>query len=660
MQYIALTALFLAVSTLTAGEYSTYIGDDNSWRISRLMVDASGNTYVAGSRTFDLSFDPLRPNLVSEATVTKLDANGKTVLFAAAGGKANDGANAVAVDSSGNIFIAGSTSSPNFPVRNALYPNPIAVPMGSMGFLTKFSPDGSQILFSTYFPAAIDDLTVDAAGAVYVTGTAFLTSFPVTPGLPGGRIGGIAPLIYGAFLTKIAPAGDRIVYSTVLSGQQKNCGAGSTCFTSSRGARSIGVALDAAGNAYIAGSADVTDLPTTPGALTPTGAGAFVAKVNAAGTALAYLTYIGTGGITFNPFFTPATTASALAVDAAGNAYLAGTTFDPHLPVTTGGYQTEFHGWKEIDSRAPQAPPDAFALKLNPSGTAVVWGSYLGGNSVDTARAAALDPAGNFWVAGSTRSTEFPNRDGWSTDDDFIVAFDATGGLSYSARYPAGTVTALAVDAAGLLRTATPDGVVSAIAPSPRPAMRPWTIGPVNGHIAPGEVISIYGPHLAGPVSINGVAAPVLYSSDQQINAVVPFEIAGQTRAKIRVGSGLDYDSAVLAAVPQIFAPALNEDGTLNGPNKPARAGSAMSIWVTGAAAPFPAAGDGTVATDAQAYFVGQLFANGVAVKILYGGAAPGLVAGIAQINFVAPESGPLVLTVGRYVSPPLLIYVTR
>jgi uncharacterized protein (TIGR03437 family) len=655
MQYIAPCVFFLAAAALPAGEFSTYIGDVNTWQISRLMVDASGNTYVAGSRTFDLSFDPFHPDLANEAIVAKLDSNGKTVLFAAFGGKGNDGATDIAVDAAGNIYVAGGTSSPNFPVRNALYPTAPSTRFGGIGFVTKFNPDVTQILFSTYFPARVDHIAVDSAGAVYVSGTAFARDFPTTPGLPAGGIGGIAPMIYGAYLTKLTPAGDRIVYSTVISGQQKNCGAGSSCFTSSRGASGAALAVDAAGNAYLAGNSDVTDLPTTPGVMVPNGAGAFLAKVSAAGS-LAYLTYVGSGAISFVPFFLPATTVSALSVDVQGNVYATGSTWDPKLP-----FSNRFHGWTEISNVPPAPPPDVFALKLNPAGTALLWGSYLGGDAGDVATAATLDSAGNFWFAGASRSTEFPNANGWSTGEDFIVEFSATGGLTYSARYPTGTLApTLAVDSAGLLRTATPDGVVSAIAASSHPAVRPWTIGPVNGHVAAGEVISIYGPHLAGPVFINDLAAPILYTSDQQINAVVPFEVAGQQRARIRIGAGPEYSAAVLPAAPQIFAPALNQDGTVNSPENPARVGSVMSVWVTGGMISSAGLRTGQIATGAQEYFVGSIYAEGVPVNTLYAGAAPALVAGIGQINFVVPDAASIVLRTGNYVSPPLPIYVTR
>jgi uncharacterized protein (TIGR03437 family) len=636
--------LVLAAAVLPAAEFSTYIGDQNTWHIAKVIVDASGNTYVAGSRAFNLSMSPVQPNFPSEAIVAKLDNAGKVVLFAALGGKGSEAANDVALDRGGNIYIAGSTTSPNFPVHNALFP------AAGRGFLAKFSPDGSEVIYATYFPERIEGLAVDAAGAVYVTGTTFSPGFPVTAGLPAGPVSsGASSLQSGAFLTKISAGGDRLVYSTIVSGRQKNCTGGSSCFLSSRGASGVGVGVDAAGNAYFAGNSDVSDLPVTAGALRTDGVGAFVAKVNAAGTAMVYLTYLGADGHPGPSFFNAANTIRALAVDAVGNAYVSGSTFDPKLPVTAGAFQTAFQGGN-----------DAFALELNPTGTAAVWGSYLGGGADDYATASALDSAGNLWVAGSSNSTAFPNVNGWSTGGDFIVRFNPTGGLSYSARYPGGTASqTLAVDTAGLLRVGSPGGVVSAISAVAKPLMRPWSVGLTGGQIAPSEVISIFGPHIGGaPVSINGIAAPILYAGDDQINIVVPFEIEGQKTARVQVGASPEFAVAVLPAIPQIFSPALNQDGTVNSPDNPARVGSVMSIWVTGFGA--VAVPDGRIATGPQQFGVGLLYAGSTSVRTLYTGAAPGLIAGVAQINFVVPDFAAAVsLAVGPYESAPLTIYVT-
>src|ERR1022692_779943 len=203
-----LAAALCSMAALPAAEYSTYIGDSNPVSVSRLISDSAGNVYLAGSRTFNLGNGPL-----SEAIVMKLDLAGKTILLANLTGKGNDVASGVAVDGAGNIYVAGQTSSPDFPLLHALYPSPpTPTYTGYAGFLTKFNPDASQILYSTYFPEPVVGLAVDSAGNAYLTGTTQSPSFPVTQGLPAGRVGGYIPIVYGAFLTKISAAGDRIVY----------------------------------------------------------------------------------------------------------------------------------------------------------------------------------------------------------------------------------------------------------------------------------------------------------------------------------------------------------------------------------------------------------------------------------------------------------------
>jgi uncharacterized protein (TIGR03437 family) len=660
--------MIFAAAALPAAEYSLFIGDANRWQVSQIVTDTAGDTWLAGSRSFNLSNDPANPNFVSEAIAVKLDPTGKTVVFANIGGKGSDAASAVGVDRAGNIYLAGRTTSPNFPLRNPLFATP-AVGGGTSGFVVKFSPDGSDILYSTYFPAPVTAMAVDGDGNAYVAGTTMTSGVPVTTGLPGSSAG-YTPMVYGAFLTKISPAGDKVVYSTVISGSNKPCGCCSSCFTSSRGAATSAVAVDAGGNGYLAGTADVTDLPVTAAALQPNGIGAFVAKVSPAGTGLVYLTYLGTGMQVVQPFLAIATTATALAVDTSGDAYVAGSTWDPHLPVTTNAYQTVFHGWTEIDNNAPLPPSDAYAIKLNPAGTAVVWGSYLGGSGVDQATAAAVDVGANLWVAGTTRSTEFPNAQGWSTSGDFIVEFNPTGtALPYSARYPDGTASqALAIDGAGLLHVATATGVVSAVAASAHPAVRPWVVANAasnvaGGQIVAGEVISIYGPHI-GPfpavvatptggfmpttlggtrVLINGTPAPLLYASDGQINAVAPFEVAGQSKATIQVvnqgATGLAFTAAVLPADPAIFPGAvLNQDGSVNSAANPAAPGSVVALWGTGVRLnPFPTIPDGQIATAAQDFFCCSVYALGHPLLVPYAGAAPGLVAGAVQINVQLP-----------------------
>ena len=420
----------------------------------------------------------------------KLDPSGKIVLFIILSGKGSESANDLAVDAAGNIYVAGSTSSPDFPLHNPFQSTP------GPGFLAKLSADGSQLLYSTYFPEVIKALAVDAAGNVYVAGTTYLTSFPVTPGLPAGPVS-MAPagMTCGAFLTKISADGSHIVYSALFAGYTVDCGAGSSCFTGGRYTTGVSVAVDAAGEAYMTGNTNTVDLPTTAGAFLTNGTGAFVAKVNAAGSALAYLTYISATNFIYAPLANPAVIAAAVAVDAAGNAYLAGATFDPSFPATTGAYQTTFAGPYQPGVNYPLPPTDVFAAQAQPLRHALVWATYIGGTGADAAKSVALDASGNVWLTGTTASTQFPNPQGWSNSLDFLTGINPSGSaLVYSARYPSDAVSqSVAADSTGLLHVAGPTGIVSTIAPGGTPLMRIFGIanaafGPLLGHIVPAEL----------------------------------------------------------------------------------------------------------------------------------------------------------------------------
>jgi len=649
----------------TLSEYTTYIGDANAYAVGRIRTDSAGNTYVAGNRS---------AGTLSEVFVARLDGTGATRLFSTFGGNGTDVAADMAIDSSGNIYLAGSTTSTVFPLHNAMQPTP------GPGFVMKLGPDASQVLFATYFPAPVTALALDAAGNIYLTGSTTSATFPATAGLPANAAGGGTPLISAAYITKISAAGDRIVYSGRMSGQNKPCGCCSSCFLSSRQTGGSAIAVDPAGNAYIAGNSDTTDMPVTAGALLRNGIGAFVAKVNAAGTALSYLTYIGTANFVFSPYNQPGNTVTAIAVDNTGSVYLTGSTADPNFPATAGAYQTAYDGPHTSPPNPPWPPSDAFALKLKPDGSGVSWATYLGGNSVDSATSIALDASGNVWLAGTTSSQDFPNAQGWSQGGDFLAELSATGStLAYAARYPTGTVAqSLALDASGLIHAAGGAGIVSAIAPPSKPMPRIFGIadsayGSVGGQMARGELISIYGPHIgpatpasftptsAGfvPTSLAGVqvmmadyALPVLYVSDSQINAVAPFSLyggaAGLTLRVLSNGSATPlFPFAPVSSNPQIFqnpdgtAVAVNQDGTINSADHPAKNGSIVSIWLTGVGTASAFLQDGQIAADALPFACCDVYLGPTQVSegIVYSGSAPGAVNGVVQINFQLPQA---------------------
>src|SRR5262245_36543226 len=230
---ILIVSSCIFAAELTIKDYSTYIGDSNEYRVAAIAIDAAGNTYVAGRRIFD---SPASVP-VSDAFVTKLDSSGTAKFMVTIGGPGSNQANAISLDPAGNIYIAGSTSSRNFPLRNALQTQPgPGFLTGTTGFLVKLSPDGSSLLYSTYFggtrgASSVNGVAVDAKGDVYLTGFTFAMDFPHTDGLPTGQLsyGGIGDNS-AAFISKITAAGDRIVFSGGIVGTALACGGGSSCF----------------------------------------------------------------------------------------------------------------------------------------------------------------------------------------------------------------------------------------------------------------------------------------------------------------------------------------------------------------------------------------------------------------------------------------------
>lgn len=645
-----------SVSAAAPSEWTTFIGGSNEYRIARMATDAAGNVVVAGSRVFRVRSSPDTYD-AQDVFVTKLDPAGKVLFTATLSGKGSDQCQALALDSSGSIYLGGGTSSANFPLRNPYQRSPKSGFGAANGFITKLSADGSQLIYSTYFPGVVSGIAVDATGSTYVTGNTADPEFPVTAGLPNPRLGGMLARVSGAFVTKLSPAGDRVVYSGVFAGNSVACGAGSSCFLSSRNTSGIAIGLDAAGNAYVAGNTNTTDLPVTAGVLKPRGIGAFVAKVNAAGTAISYLTYIGEKNYVISPFANPANTARDLIVDATGNAYVAGSTSDPDFPATRGAYQTAYSlGTPTQPYPAPAA--DAFVAKLNPPGSAMVFATFLGGTDAETADALAIDSDGSVVVTGSTASSSFPSANG-GTGGNYVVRLSANGSsLTYSIRRPDGAAAhGITLGRDKQIFTGGADGLVSSIMPGAPTSARVFGVanaaaGSLGGRVAPGELVSLYGAFGAGAkVYFDGQSMPVLYAGLTQINTVTPFEISGKefTTVKVETGAGATSDLAlgVTDARPEIFrnagsnfAAAVNQDGSLNSEQNPAAVGSAVAIWATGIGAVSPLPADGEIPTAAQDYHCCQVTTDMGAAEVLYAGASPGLIAGVVQINFRVPDTG--------------------
>lgn len=240
-------------------------------------------------------------------------------------------------------------------------------------------------------------IAVDSTGAAYVTGHTTSADFPVTPGAFQTSLPGCSNCLNGvAFVSKMSPGGSTLVYSTYLGGHSAGGDGGTS------------IALDSAGSAYVTGTTQAADFPTTPGAFQTASRGpeqAFVTKLNATGTALTYSTYLGGSNARDDGF--------GIAVDSGGSAYVIGSATSADFPTTPSAYQPTFNG-----------DTDLFITKMSTDGSSLVYSTYLGGTRADHAAGIAVDSVGSAYVTGYTNSTNFPTTPG---------AFQATSGGIFDA-----------------------------------------------------------------------------------------------------------------------------------------------------------------------------------------------------------------------------------
>ena len=404
--------------------YSTYLGGGFGDGGQAIAVDSAGNVYVAGT-TLSTNFPTVNPlqskNAGSqEGFVTKINAAGTALVYSTyLGGTDADDVAGIAVDSAGNAYVTGFTQSANFPTANAIQ----ATYGGSQdAFVTKINAAGSALVYSTYLGGSNAEagagIAVDAAGNVYATGNTSSNNFPTANALQATLGGGA-----DAYVTKINAAGSAFVYSTYLGGS-----------TGSDSGSSIKV--DAGGNVYLTGSTGSTNFPTV-NPIQGTNAGpasfpqdAFVTKINAAGTALVYSTYL--GGLGFDG-------GSSIAIDPSGNAYVTGSTKSTNFP-TANAIQPA-----KASTNSSTANRDAFVTKINAAGSAFVYSTYLGGTTDQTGYAIAADASGNAYVAGETSSANgFPLVNALrctikGPQDAFVTKLDASGSAFLYSTYLGGS-----------------------------------------------------------------------------------------------------------------------------------------------------------------------------------------------------------------------------
>ena len=382
--------------------YSTYLGGSQQEQSYGIAVDGSGNAYVTGytiSKDFPASnaFQPTNHSAFlygANAFVSKFSADGSALLYSTyLGGSATDFAYAIAVDGSGSAYVTGQTDSVDFPTVN---PFQASYAGAQDSFLTKLSADGSALVYSTYLGGSGNDeaygVAVDGSGSAYVTGWTSSTNFPTTPGAFQTTNHAIAPYGANAFVTKFSTDGSTLVYSTYLGGS-----------TPGVGDIGAGIAVDASGSAYVTGPAASNDFPTV-NAFQSSAKGdgsAFVTKLNASGSALVYSTFLGGSPHSYQGMSVGGSSTSGIAVDGSGNAYVTGATYCTDFPTTVPAFQMS-------NNASPSGSPNAFVTKFNPSGSALVYSTYLGGSRGDQANGIAINSSGNAYVTGYASDTDFP------------------------------------------------------------------------------------------------------------------------------------------------------------------------------------------------------------------------------------------------------------
>lgn len=390
--------------------YATYLGGSFYNYPYSIAVDSTGAAYVTGlteSPDFPV-VNALYPTLngSEDAFVTKFDPAGDTLAYSTyLGGSGADYALGIAVDSSNNAYVTGTTQSSDFPVTNGAYQTAQG---GSCAFVTKLGAAGAALSWSTYFgqgcSAQTTALAVDSQQAVYLTGAAF-PGLPVTAGAPQSNFGGGE---HDAFMAKLDNGGASLVYCTYLGGSQIDSG--------------TSIAVDSSGDAYATGLTQSTDLPVTGSALQSASGGgydAFVAELNSTGTAWQYVTYLGGQRDDYG---------YGIALDSNGDAFIAGYTISNDLPTHSavqgglGGnqhvlYETTGSGksWTAADTGLPATP---IVIAVDPS-------------------------ANSHWIAATSEGL-YQSSDGgeqWQATSNFVganmygVAFSPAGGTVYASSF---------------------------------------------------------------------------------------------------------------------------------------------------------------------------------------------------------------------------------
>jgi hypothetical protein len=398
--------------------FSTNVGGSGADLGFGIAIDNLGNSYVCGE-TSSINYDTTAGTFQTsnagddDVVITKLNHLGNALIFSTyLGGTGYEGAyGGIALDAFGNIYVAGTTTSSDFPVTTGAYQMQTSIADGVDVFVTKVNPTGTALIYSTYLGGSEDELctkmVVDKAGNAYVTGLTPSIDFDTTAG--AYQTTSSSGLSGDGFVTKLNSAGTGLIFSTYLGGNDLD-------YCSS-------IAIDSFGSAYVTGHTVSSNFPTTLGAYqtsasTPL-ADAFIAKLNPLGSAVIYSTLIGGSDVEYS---------DDIAVDKFGNAYITGSTKSSDFDTTFGAYNTNYQG-----------STDVYVTKLNSLGSQLVYSTFIGGNGNELGNNIVVAPDGICYIAGTANSPDFPiTADAVQTQYDyqsdlFICLLDSAGAnLLYS------------------------------------------------------------------------------------------------------------------------------------------------------------------------------------------------------------------------------------
>jgi hypothetical protein len=391
--------------------YSTYIGGTYQDSVTAMAVDASGNAYLTGTTTtgnnttadFPVTAGAYNTTgdsgyYASVAFVSKLNASGTALLYSTYLGPSATTAG-IAVDSSGDAYVTGTTISSIYPTTTGVYEKVSKAASGATtGFVTKLNPTGSALLFSTFLGGSSNDsptaIALNAAGDIYLAGYAYSANFPTTTGAYQTTNKAAGSYGWNNFVTELNPTASALIFSTFVGGSNE--------YSSPT---NVELALDSTGNTYIASYALAADFPVTTGAYqtaslaTSGNTNMTLSKLNSTGTKLLYSTWFDGPGATYR-----ADVPKGIAADASGNLFIAGITYESAFPTTSGALQ-------KVNKNGGGSLPTGFVAKLNAAGSALVYSTYLGGSATsqgDSIDSLTIDSSGDVYVGGNTGSPDFP------------------------------------------------------------------------------------------------------------------------------------------------------------------------------------------------------------------------------------------------------------